>query len=593
MGYVALILAFAVSGACKPVAKASGGIAWETRFDQSVFERAAREHRYVLLDLHAVWCHWCHVMDQETYADPEVRAFIEKRYLAVSIDADADPSLAARYADWGWPATIVFAPDATEIVKRRGYLAPRQMASLLQAIIDDPTPGPSVQPITELAQTSATGLSTEQRTALKRNYDSLYDVQHGGWGTIHKYADAAALEYALELWTYEGDTTAAERVRQTLDANLKLIDPVWGGVYQYSDRVDWSSPHYEKLLAFQADDLRLYTEAYAQWHDWRYLHAAEQLRRYMVDFLMGPDGAFYVSQDADMSASVTGHQYYSLDADARRHIGIPRIDRNKYVRENGWAIRALCKFYDVTQDESALAAAKRAAQWALAERASSGGGFKHDASNRGGPFLDDTVAMAQGFLALYRSSGDQRWLTEGRAALAYVETHFGDSRAGFFSTPVPASASGVFREPARSVEQNAAVVESANLLYRYTGDAQYRHLAEHGMKFLVAAAASESERLHADILLADREQSGAPIHITIVGAKDDPLAAALHASALRFPAEYLQIDWWDRRDGPLPNREIQYPVLARAAAFACTATTCSTPVFDPKQLIAAVRSANM
>ena len=74
-----------------------------------------------------------------------------------------------------------------------------------------------------------------------------------------------------------GDAMALQRARQTLDANLQLIDPVWGGVYQYSDEVDWQSPHFEKLMSFQADDLRLYSEAYERWHDPRYLAAAKSL----------------------------------------------------------------------------------------------------------------------------------------------------------------------------------------------------------------------------------------------------------------------------------------------------------------------------
>jgi uncharacterized protein YyaL (SSP411 family) len=117
-------------------------IRWQRQWSQALFAQAAREQRFVLLDLHAVWCHWCHVMDEKTYTDPSVRALIGQRYVAVSVDADSDPALASRYGDWGWPATIVLAPDGTEIVKRRGFIAPQQMASLLQAIIDDPTPGP-------------------------------------------------------------------------------------------------------------------------------------------------------------------------------------------------------------------------------------------------------------------------------------------------------------------------------------------------------------------------------------------------------------------------------------------------------------------
>jgi uncharacterized protein YyaL (SSP411 family) len=84
----------------------------------------------------------------------------------------------------------------------------------------------------------------------------------------------------------------------TLDNNLLLIDPVWGGVYQYSDTLDWRSPHFEKLMSYQADDLRLYAEAYARWRDPRYLTAANSLYSYIDKFLTAPDGGFYVSQDA-------------------------------------------------------------------------------------------------------------------------------------------------------------------------------------------------------------------------------------------------------------------------------------------------------
>ena len=93
------------------------------------------------------------------------------------------------------------------------------------------------------------------------------------------------------------------------------------------------------------------------------------------------------------------------------------------------------------------------------------------------------------------------------------------------------------------------------------------------------------------MLLADRELAAAPIHITVVGGKADPLARALHAAALGFPAGYLQVDWWDRSEGALPNPEIQYPTLARAAAFACTQGTCSNPVFEPQSIGPAVNAA--
>ena len=582
---LAIFLAWGLSAGAE-AATGAAPVEWTTQFGPAVFAQAAREHRFVLLDLHAVWCHWCHVMDEETYTDARVRTLIGKRYLAVGVDADSDPGLTSRYGEWGWPATIVLAPNGTEIVKRRGFIPAPQMASLLQAIIDDPTPGPSVARVALAAASGPGRLGRHALESLMRTYVGLYDDEHAGWGTIHKFVDAPAMELAFELGD-AGDAKAIERARRTLDANLNLIDPVWGGVYQYSDAVDWDSPHFEKLLEFQADDLRLYSEAYARWGDPAYLKAAESIRRYLARFLTSSDGAFYVSQDADLSVEQPGKAYYALDDHARRVLGVPRVDTHVYARENGWAIRALCRFHDVTGDTVALRDATRAADWVLAHRALEGGGFRHDETDRGGPFLDDSISMGEAFVALYRSTGERRWLNAAESALGFVARRLRDPAAGFIASPVAAGARGVFREPVRAIDQNVAFARLANLLYRYTGERPFRELARHAAKVL-ARTSPESGQLHADILLADRELGAAPTHVTIVGAKSDPAAQALHAAALKVPATYLQVDWWDRAEGPLPNPAIQYPALPVAAAFACSENACSTPVYEPAKVVIAV-----
>jgi uncharacterized protein YyaL (SSP411 family) len=564
-------------------------ISWQDHWGEALFAQAAKEHRFVILDLHAVWCHWCHVMDEKTYGDPQVQTLISKHYVAVSVDADSDPDLNSRYGDWGWPATIVLAADGSEIVKRRGFIPPDQMAALLQAIVDDPSPGPSVRPAVAIAPGAGSRLASQERAALVRTYDDIYDPENGGWGDIHKFVDAAAMELTYSRID-AGDAVALRRARQTLDANLRLIDPVWGGVYQYSDEVNWMSPHYEKLMAFQADDLRLYSEAYSRWNDPRYLAAAKSLYDYISHFLAAPDGGFYVSQDADVSAQISGHEFYPQDDAGRRALGMPRIDTHEYARETGWAIRALCKYYDVTGEAGALNQAQRAARWAIANRSSSSGAYRHDAVDRGGPFLDDALAMSQAFVALYRSTGDREWLNRATAVLAAMNGQLRDPRGGYRTAPSSGKL-GVFREAVRQPEQNAAMVRLASLVHHYTGDNRYRRMAAHAMKYLVGHAKAAPAQFRADILLADRELGAAPIHITIVGAKSDPGARDLHSAALRYPSDYLQVDWWDRAEGPLPNPEIQYPTLDRAAAFACTANACSMPVFSSADIEPAVRAA--
>jgi len=575
---------------------AAAPIAWQTTWNDALFTQAAKEHRFVLLDLHAVWCHWCHVMDETTYIDAEVQRLIGSNYVAVSVDADSDPDLTSRYGNWGWPATIVLAPDGTEIVKRRGYIPPQQMASLLQAIIDDPSPGPSVREAAALINSDKTQLTPGQQTALLKTYDELYDDDNGGWGRIHKFIDVDSLELAYAYADNSHDALkliATRRARQTLDNNLLLLDPVWGGVYQYSDELNWRSPHFEKLMSFQANDLRLYAEAYARWQDPRYLAAANSLYTYIDKFLTAPDGGFYVSQDADVSRAITGHEFYGHDDAARRKLGMPKIDTHRYARETGWAIRALAKFYDVTGNKQALQSALNGARWALANRALSNGGFRHDQQDRGGPFLDDNVAMAQAFLALYRSTSESDWLTHSVDTLNFIDTNFRHADAGFIAAQAAATTRGVFNEAVRLPDQNAGLARLANMAHRYTGNPRYRELALHSMKYLVAFASAEGEQLLSDILLADHELSTAPIHIAIVGSKQDAAAQALHTAALRYPTDYLQIDWLDHAEGELPNREIQYPELKRAAAFACADGACSSPVYEADKIETAVRKALM
>ena len=499
------------------------------------------------------------------------------------VDQDANPDLSNRYGDWGWPATIVFAPDGTEIVKRRGYIPPEPMAGLLQAIIEDPSPGPSVFAEPEIAPAESPLLNAAQRTDLGGRSAYAYDTDFAGWGSMHKFIDADSMDLLLAA-AEKGDAEAANNARATLDAAFNLIDREWGGIYQYSDELDWKSPHYEKIMWFQANGLRNYAQAYALWKEPRYLAAARDLERYLLK-LQSAEGGFYTSQDADVDAALPGKSFYALSADARAKLGRePRIDTNIYARENGWAISGLVAFYNATGDRAALTAAERAASYILANRAIEGGGFAHGARDRAGPYLGDTLAMGQAALDLYAATGDRKWLEVADRAGTFIEARFKDEAGGFVTTATPAAATGVFLKETKLLDEQVAATRFANALNRYLGKAEYRALAEHGARYLAAPAILGQPRPFPGILLTDRELSEDPTHITIVGRKDAPEAATLHAAGRAYPALYKRIDWWDTREGPLPNPDVQYPELDQAAAFACTNRICSQPVFDPAEL---------
>jgi len=563
------------------LASASSSLKWSDWNDE-LFTKAAAEKRFVILDLEAVWCHWCHVMEKTTYSDPQVIDLLTSKYLPVRVDQDANPDLSNRYGDWGWPATIVFAPDGTEIAKIRGYIEPERMQALLKAIIDDPSPGPSVGQAFEVKPSTAAVLPKEERAELIKNFNESYEDELGGWGSNQKYIDADSMDYAISR-AEAGDEQAAKRARETLDAALVLIDHVWGGVFQYSEGGSWTKPHFEKIISFQSQYLRQYSQAYALWKDPKYLAAARDIERYLTTLMKSPDGAFYVSQDADLNHDVDGHKFYPLDDAGRRKLGMPRIDKNLYARENGLAISGLIALYNVTDDPKILSDAETAAKWVIANRGLPDGGFRHGEKDRGGPYMGDTVAMGQAFLDLYGATGERDWLTRASKAGDFVEANFRDAAGGYFTSKTGEAKVGVFAKPAKLLDEQTQVVRFMNLLDRYYGNDAYREHASHAMRYLAGAAADLIRPLPG-VLLADDELAIEPTHMTIVGKKDDAKAKALHAVARAFPARYKRLEWLDLREGKLPNPDVEYPDLGEPAAFACSNKICSYPSFNAEEL---------
>ena len=565
-------------------------IGWQD-WSPAVFERAARENRYIVLHMAAVWCHWCHVMEGTTYRDPDVLKLIGEKYIPVRVDQDSHPELSYRYENWGWPATIMFDKDGNEIFKRQGYLPPELFARLLRAVIDDPSALPA-SGLDAKADAGRHALDEETRRKLEANFRERLDVENGGFGRVHRFIHADTLEFTLDrgraLKRNADRAYYAAFTRKTLDGARRLIDPAWGGMYQYSDTLDWSSPHYEKLLNIQRDAMRAYVLAWQIDGHAADLAAARDIARWLVERMRAPEGAFYVSQDADLDRSVTGKVFYALDDAGRRKLGRePTIDRNLYARETGWAAAALATLHDVTGEAAYLDAATRAVDWAVRNRRAPNGAFGHARASDDDTHLGDTLAVGEAALALWRSTGERRWLTLAIDTARAIDTQFRDADGGFVVRQPDPKAIGALRKPVKQIDENVAVVRFLNLVRHYSGDKAFDVAARHGMAWLVALAANDIVAPGA--ALADAELSREPMHVTIMGRKDDPEARALYDAARRYPTRYLRIEWIDKREGPMPNADVEYPDLPQAAAFACANGACSLPVFTPGEIAAIVR----
>jgi uncharacterized protein YyaL (SSP411 family) len=332
-------------------------------------------------------------------------------------------------------------------------------------------------------------------------------------------------------------------------------------------------------MPVQADNLRIYSAAAEMWPDWGYQKAAGEIGRFLSAFLRSPDGSFYTSQDADLVPGVHSANYFALDDGGRRVRGVPRVDVHRYSRENGWAISALCALSGATGDPAPLADAVRAADWVVGNRALPGGGFRHDEVDAAGPFLGDTLAMGSAFLALYQSTGDAAWLTRAEAAADFIGAHFALGAEPGFATSDTAVAT--FPKPKPEFDESVALARFAVILGQASGRASDRGLAESSLRWALSPETVRERGAYVGgLLLAAEEFRTEPLHVTVVGRKDDPSAKALFAAAQRAPTSYRLLEWWDRREGPPPRGESIFPVMDRSAAYLCANGACSSPIFD-------------
>jgi uncharacterized protein YyaL (SSP411 family) len=310
-------------------------IDWHT-WGEEAFEEAQRLHRPILLDIGAVWCHWCHVMDEGTYSDPEVARLIGQHFVAVKVDRDANPEVDRRYqrqvnaltGEGGWPLTA-FLTSKGETFFGGTYFPPqdglgrpgfrRVLLEIARLWREEP------EKVRENTQALATALTHEHhstgraetlssaalvasvRTALLTSYDPL----HGGFGTAPKFPHPTAVSFLLWEAFSSGSESSAERARQTLTrmADGGMYDQIGGGFHRYSVDEGWHVPHFEKMSIDNAALLSSYAEGYRRFADERFREVIRGTVQWIRSTLEDPKGGFGASQDADNAPGDDGSYF--------------------------------------------------------------------------------------------------------------------------------------------------------------------------------------------------------------------------------------------------------------------------------------------
>ena len=589
---VALLAPFAslqcvTSSAPTPTA-APAPIEWR-RWEKDSFEQARTHRRMVIVTITTQWCHWCHVMDEETWSDPEVRTLLADHFIAIREDADARPDLAERYADWGWPAIALLSPTGGAVAELRGYQEKTQLLARLRGLVAKLQQGAPLErsDVAQHAPVPAAADLSRIREVTAAQLELFWDPLEGGWGTPQKYPFWAPIEVSLLRGALRGDEVARARGTKTLAQARSLIDAIDGGMFQYSLQGKWTAPHYEKLADINGALLGSYalavtagpgelTAAHAQ-------EAGRALHRWLTSTLRAPSGAFFANQDADVGTRgerprVLGKAYYALDASGRTRVGAPFIDTHIYAAHNGRVIAGMARFAGTIGDDAMLMDAVRAADAVIATHAldaSGARGFLHAQSDArdGLMHLGDQVAMGQAFIELFEATGDGKWRALAQATTRALVTSLWDEGAGAFrahtrDTRTPDLA---VRMPMRGNAEAARLLMKVGRLEEdqalvQTGERALRHFADD-------AIVREEGRIVGEYLLALEEALSEPLHFAIVAVAADkgatrPLLTA--ALSLHAPHRIVEVT--------LPGK---YPDLGKPALYICGASFCSPPITDP------------
>ncbi|HKF47000.1 MAG TPA: thioredoxin domain-containing protein [Terracidiphilus sp.] len=310
-------------------------VQWQPWSPQA-FARAQAEDKPILLDIGAVWCHWCHVMDRESYEDAEMARIINDHFVPVKVDRDERPDVDTRYqaavqaisGQGGWPLTAFLTPDGrpyfggTYFPRDDRYGRPgfgRVLLTMAQVWRDRKNEAldsaSSVMAAIEHNE-SFSGRGGELTLSLADKIAgsalSQFDPRNGGFGSQPKFPHPAALDLLLQIAMHRNNEQAGNAFLVTLEKMARggVYDQLAGGFHRYSVDEQWIVPHFEKMLYDNTELLRNYVHAFQSYEREDFKTVAEEIIAWLDSTMTDREhGGFYASQDADINLDDDGDYF--------------------------------------------------------------------------------------------------------------------------------------------------------------------------------------------------------------------------------------------------------------------------------------------
>jgi len=573
-------------------------INWREWGDTS-FAEAQSQDKLILLGISAVWCHWCHVMDETSYSDPEIIRLINERYVAIRVDNDQRPDVNRRYNLGGWPTTAFLTPTG-DLLTGGTYIPPTQMRSYLTQVGD----AYKNTKETLLAKIAAMDAQREQSRgaraatakpapaivdAILRDIQDNFDSVYGGFGDAPKFPQTDALELVVEKYYAMRDEQLLTVITITLTQMARggTYDQEAGGFFRYSTTRDWSVPHFEKMLEDNAKLLSVLTRAYQVTQREIFLKTIQPLVAYANSTLGDQTrGGFYGSQDAD-------EHYYALSLAERATLTAPYVDHTFYTDWNAMMATGYLQAATVLRDDSIRERALKTLDRIWNEMYRADAGLFHFQREGSAPQLlnqlSDLAYTARAFLDAYQTTGENVYLQRAQtlAEIALAKLHDADAGA-FWSEPREHASLGLLRLPDKSLVENSAMADVLIRLCRLTDDHMYLGVAEKTLEFF-AGEYSRYGIMAAAYAMAVDHLLNEPVTVHIVGAIDNADTRELHAAAFceYAPAKIVQL--LDPARDAARISQLGYPINTTPLAYVCVGQKCLAPISDAKGVIEGIK----
>ncbi|MDX1660563.1 MAG: DUF255 domain-containing protein [Gemmatimonadota bacterium] len=580
------------------------------------FERARREEKPVLLRISAVWCHWCHVMDEKTDADPEVARRMNEWFVPVRVDNDERPDVNERYNLGGWPTTAFLTPDG-ELITGGTYFPAPQFREILQRIHEGWTEhrdelDAEVERIRARRQENlekrkptraADGLEGEGIATIVEAVLDAYDWRYGGFGTQPKFPHPEAIRLLIHAHAgteVESAREAAEktmiRMRTAGEAEGRtygLYDHAAGGFFRYSTTRDWSEPHFEKMAEDNARLALAYLDGWRLFGDELYRGTVRGIFGYVLRTLSDPDGGAYGSQDADGEA-----EYYGKPLAARAEMDTPYVDRRFYASWNGMMVVAAFEAGAALEWPELGDWARRTLERLDPELSTPEGGVRRvlrpgsdEPVDENAPLLlGDQAWWLRALLAAYQATGEPAWRERADRLVRFVESEFHDPEIGAARDRGGGEGEAALSDPHWPLADNVALAEALTTWAGLGGGARWRERAEE----ILGALRSEATRhgVHgAAWALAAAHALADPVQIHLVGPAEAPEIDRLRSEAQRawLPGAVTEV-LDPRRDGDRLDA-LGYPTDEPPRAYVCVGDRCLEPAREPDALVERIAEA--